>query len=85
MKCNPSENYYYAWGSEGQKIFVISDYDLVVVFTATSQTNEPYEHLLENFILPAINSYTPKASINAISIISISLMVIIIVRRKKKK
>jgi len=78
-------DYYYACGSEGQKIFVIPEYDLVVVFTATSQTQEPYEYLLENYILPANDDYTPKASISAIAIISISLIVITIAKRKLKK
>jgi len=76
--------YYYAWGSEGQKIFVIPDYDLVVVFTASSETHEPYEYLLENYILPANLDHSPKASLGIFSIISFSIIILIIVKRKMK-
>ncbi|MFW9922494.1 MAG: serine hydrolase domain-containing protein [Candidatus Thorarchaeota archaeon] len=77
--------YYFAWGSEGQKIFVVPDYDMVVVFTATSNYDEPYEYLLSEFILPAISDYTPKATMNYSFLAGISIIILIskIITKKK--
>ena len=77
--------FYSAWGSEGQRIFVFPQYDLVVVFTASDDSYEPYEYLLENYILPANSDYTPKVSVNSISIISVSMIVISLAKRKLRK
>ena len=77
--------YYYAWGSEGQKIFVVPDYNMVVVFTASDDTHEPYEYLLENYILPANLDYTPKASIEIILAFSLTMSVFVLQRRKQKR
>lgn len=79
------DDYYYAWGSEGQKIFVIPDYDMVVVFTGSSNTQEPYEFILENYILPACLNYTSKFIVNYFTIISISLIVLLISKKNRKK
>jgi CubicO group peptidase (beta-lactamase class C family) len=82
---NRNNEYYYAWGSEGQKIFVIPDYDLVVVFTASSDSAEPYKYILENYVLPACLDYTPKVSVNYSNILSISLIIMIIIVKKYEK
>jgi CubicO group peptidase (beta-lactamase class C family) len=56
-----SPDRYGARGAHGQRIFVLKDKDMVVVFTGSlkeAKTLIP-EELLENFIIPAVRSDTP--------------------------
>jgi CubicO group peptidase (beta-lactamase class C family) len=53
----PDLGVYYGWGAYDQKIYVVPDLDLVVVFTADLQGNEPYDpdRFLRDYILPAVD------------------------------
>jgi CubicO group peptidase (beta-lactamase class C family) len=51
---------YAAHGYRGQRIFVVPELEMVVVFTADLPGSEP-SMLLSNFILPAVRSSEPLA------------------------
>ena len=45
---------YYAYGFDEQRIYVIPDYDLVIIFTAKLQKADVEPELVSDFILPAV-------------------------------
>ncbi|MHA2104943.1 MAG: serine hydrolase domain-containing protein [Candidatus Hodarchaeales archaeon] len=53
---------YYASGYAGQLVIPISNHDMVVVFTASDETNWPYMELLEQYIFPALEADTDTIS-----------------------
>ena len=52
----PQWDAYTARGRYGQLIFVIPEYDLVVVFTAGMNNDTPLVALIEDFIVPAVQN-----------------------------
>jgi CubicO group peptidase (beta-lactamase class C family) len=52
----PSLNAYFAWGNYEQKIVVLPEDDLVVIFTARLDDYRVEHELLENYIIPAVAS-----------------------------
>jgi CubicO group peptidase (beta-lactamase class C family) len=55
---DPSHAFFAAIGRYGQSIFVVPSLDLVVVFTAHIDSNDPETYLLKTYIMPAC-SLTP--------------------------
>ena len=55
---HPLSGMYTAWGRHGQHVFVIPEYDIVVVFTASFSVSdtEPYLDIIEDYILPAVQN-----------------------------
>jgi CubicO group peptidase (beta-lactamase class C family) len=53
---DPSYSFYAAIGRYGQSIFVVPGLDLVVVFTAHIDSNDPETDLLKKYIIPACSS-----------------------------
>jgi CubicO group peptidase (beta-lactamase class C family) len=54
--------YYYADGTQGQSIFIIPRYNMVVTFTATINSGDVWPvTLLRDYILPAIEGYIPPS------------------------
>ncbi|MHA1729222.1 MAG: serine hydrolase domain-containing protein [Promethearchaeota archaeon] len=48
-------NYYYASGAYGQSIYVVPNYDIVVVFTADGGTSSQYGEMINTIIIPSIS------------------------------
>ena len=51
----PKWGAYAAKGRYGQLIFVIPDYEMVVVFTAQMDSDQPLVSLIEDYIVPAVD------------------------------
>jgi len=74
--------FYYAAGYLGQTIYIIPEYDTVVVFTATViSAYGLYEYIIHNYILNAINQFTDEnragGAIRGIPLIPIMLTAVI--------
>lgn len=50
----PTHNAYAALGRDGQTIFVIPDFDLIVVTTARINGHDPVFELIDQYIIPAV-------------------------------
>lgn len=50
----PPLNAYFASGFNAQKIIVVPDYDIVIVFTAEISGHDPEHELVTQFILPVV-------------------------------
>jgi len=73
----PSSGIYFASGLYGQKIIVVPDYDIVVVFTATIKRGpNPEFNLLFNYVIPAVIGDT---NITIVEFDNLSLSVVIAV------
>ncbi|MFQ5822356.1 MAG: serine hydrolase domain-containing protein, partial [Candidatus Heimdallarchaeota archaeon] len=72
---DPSHEIYFASGLYGQKIIVVPDYDIVIVFTATiKRGSNPEFELLFDFIIPAVIGDT---NITLVEFDNLSLSVVI--------
>ena len=78
--------YYYADGTQGQNIFIIPRYNMVVTFTATIDSGDVWPvTLLRDYILPAIEGYAlPSQTIPCFefSLVIAMLVTLPIVKRK---
>ena len=87
----PDLHVYYALGYAGQFIFVIPQYDLVVVFTSFDLTYWPYYDLLGQYIFSSIEKGAdPRLSIERlmIAVVVVGFILVlgfVIVRRKRFK
>jgi CubicO group peptidase (beta-lactamase class C family) len=86
---NSSANVYSAQGFLGQSIYVIPEYDLVVVFTAEDQSQtitDKYKHILNNFIVKAATTpITPIPGYNLLIFLGIISAVVIFKIKKQSK
>ncbi len=74
---DPSHKIYFASGLYGQKIIVVPDYDIVVVFTATIKRGpNPEFNLLFDYVIPAVIGDT---DITIVEFDNLSLSVVIVV------
>lgn len=87
----PDLHAFYALGFAGQFIFVIPQYDLVVVFASSDLTHWPYFDLLGQYIFASVEkSAVPRLSIEGllIAVVVVGLILglgFVIVRRKRFK
>ncbi len=87
----PDLNTYYASGYAGQLIFVVPQYDLVVVFTSFEETHWPYNDLLVQYVYSSLqkgadlpfNSYIIILAVGVVALILV--LGIVIIRRKRFK
>ncbi|NHJ04966.1 MAG: class C beta-lactamase-related serine hydrolase [Candidatus Heimdallarchaeota archaeon] len=86
---HPHLNAYTALGRYGQRITVIPDKNLIVVFTGTisDADSEPHLEIIENYIIPALNYNRYFISLIGILPIVIALpyLIILLYNRKKRK
>ncbi len=78
--------YYYADGTQGQNIFIIPQYNMVVTFTATIDSGDVWPvTLLRDYILPAMEGYTLPSQVVPcfeFSLVIAILLALPIVKRK---
>jgi CubicO group peptidase (beta-lactamase class C family) len=74
----PNFGIYSAQGLSGQFIFVVPEYDLVVVFTSDVPNDQVYPHtsMLANYILPAVSGGVESTS--SPDILAVSIIVAIV-------
>ncbi|MHA1551359.1 MAG: serine hydrolase domain-containing protein [Candidatus Heimdallarchaeaceae archaeon] len=83
------KNYYFASGLYMQQIFVISEYDIVVVITADERVNSisTYADLIDSFIvLAAKQGYTaPLTETTLPFIITSSILILSVINKRRKR
>ncbi len=85
----PDLHAYYALRYAGQFIFVILQYDLVVVFTSFNLTHRPYFDLLDQYIFSSVEKGAdPRLSIErlmiAVVVVGFILVLGFVIDRKKR-
>ncbi len=87
----PDLNTYYALGYAGQLIYVVPQYDLVVVFTSFDEARWPYNDLLIQYVFSSLQKgadplFNKYIFVLAVAVIALVLALgIVIVRRKRFK
>jgi CubicO group peptidase (beta-lactamase class C family) len=76
---DPNLQSYQASGFLGQRIFVFPKYDLIVVYTATTFSPGILEDLIEDYILPAIDSNNTTTTTGKTTITPIMLLLGLVV------
>ncbi|UCG36762.1 MAG: serine hydrolase [Candidatus Bathyarchaeota archaeon] len=86
----PDLNAYFALGYAGQLIFVVPQYDLVVVFTSFDETHWPYYDLLVQYVFSSLEKGAdPLFSVDrlmlAVTVVVVPILVLgfVIIRRKR--
>jgi len=74
----PTTKVYDASGLYGQRIFVVPDHDMVVVFTANIRKGpDPEIELLQDFILPAVKEEAATAP--GVDFLVVSVLIVLVV------
>ena len=87
----PELHTYYALGYAGQFIYVVPQYDLVVVFTSFEKTRWPYNDLLVQYVFSSLeeDSYQPlsidRLVFAVVIIVSVLVLGFVIVRRMLRR
>lgn len=88
----PNLNTYYALGYAGQFIFVVPQYDLVVVFTSFEETHWPYYDLLVEYVFSSLENDAEPIFSNCILVfvvvvvaLILALGIVIILRKRKQQ
>ncbi len=87
----PNLQTYYALGYAGQLIYVVQQYDLVVVFTSFEETRWPYYDLLVHYVLASLEEgANPLFSIDSlmVAIVVVAFIVVlgfVLIRRRRSK
>jgi len=85
----PNLHTYYALGYAGQLIYVVPQYDLIVVFTSFEETHWPYDDLLVQYIFSSLEKDAdPLFSIDTLMlavlvVVPILVLGFVIIRRKR--
>ena len=80
----PNSEMYMAIGYEGQYIYIIPKYDMVVAITAKELFDLPHGEILHNYLYEAIKVLSSKVSLNTIISLLIVVPIIIINFRSRK-
>jgi len=87
----PNLHTYYALGYAGQLIFVVPQYDLVVVFTSFEETHWPYNDLLVQYVFSSLEKGADplfsidKLMLAVVVVVLILVLGFVIIRRKRFK